>query len=162
MYGIDIMYTLCYNGGEKEMIDMLTTNATEVRNNWSQVVDSVIRDKPAFVKRTRDCIVLTNEDLFKDMLSVYKFSAIKYIEDDGSITLSLNELDLVENALTEQDALELLAQSILDYAIDFYSDFSYWSAAPNRKAHIPYVLRALMLDDVHRIGECILCQSGTN
>lgn len=141
---------------------MLTTNATEVRNNWSQVVDSVIRDKPAFVKRTRDCIVLANEDLFQDMLSVYTFSATKYVEGDGSITLSLNELDLVENAPTEQAALEALAQSILDYSVDYYNDFSYWSVAPNRKAHVPYVLRALMLDDVHKIGECISCQAGTN
>lgn len=141
---------------------MLTANATEVRNNWSQVFDGVVRDKPAFVKRTRDCIVMANEDLFQDMLSVYTFSAKKYIEDDGSVTLSLNELDLAENAPTEKEALESLAQSILDYSTDFYNDFSYWAAAPNRKAHVPYVLRALMLDDIHKIGECISCQAGTN
>lgn len=143
-----------------EMNDMLATNATDVRKNWSQVVDGVIREKPAFIKRTRDHMVLTNEKLFVDILSKYTFSANEYIEDDGSVTLSLNELDLVENAPTEAEAKEALAASILDYATDFYQDFGYWSNAENRKAHVPYIMRALLLDDIDKIGECIKCQVG--
>ena len=120
---------------------MYAVNATDVRNHWSEVIDSVIREKPTFIKRTRDCVVLTNED-------------------DGSITLSLCEIDLAANAPTEDEAKLLLAKDILDYANDYYSEFSYWSSAPNRRSHIPYVLRAIMLDDIHKIGECISCQAG--
>lgn len=144
------------------MKDMLTMNATEVRNNWSQVLDNVVREKPTFIKRTRDYIVLTNEDMLADVLEVYTFSAVQYVEDDGSITLSLNELDLVENAPTLTDAKKQLAQSILDYSSDFYEEFSYWSKAANRKSHVPYVLRALILNDVDKIRECISCQAGEN
>ncbi len=141
---------------------MYAVNATDVRKHWSEVIDSVIREKPTFIKRTRDCVVLTNEALFSEMLSAYKFSAIKHIEDDGSITLSLREIDLVANAPTEDEAKLLLAKDILDYANDYYNEFAYWSSAPNRKPHIPYVLRAIMLDDIHKIGECISCQAGKN
>ena len=57
---------------------------------------------------------------------------------DGSVTLSLNEIDLVENGQTEDEAKWKLADSILEYSENFYNDFNYWSTAPNRKAHIPY------------------------
>ena len=139
---------------------MLTKNATEVRKNWSQVVDEVIRDKPAFIKRTRDYMVLINEKFFADLLSIYTFSAKRYIEDDGSITLSLNEIDIVENASSESEAINALASSILDYALEFYQDFGYWSNSEARKAHIPYIFRALLLNDINKIGECIKCQDG--
>lgn len=144
------------------MKDMLTMNATDVRNNWSQVLDNVVREKPTFIKRTRDYIVLTNEDTLADILEVYTFSAVQYTEDDGSITLSLNELDLAENAPTPAEAKRQLAQSILDYSSDFYEEFAYWSKAANRKSHVPYVLRALILNDADKIGECISCQAEEN
>ena len=139
---------------------MLSANATDVRKNWSSVVDSVIREKPVIIKRTRDFMVLANRELFSDMLSAYTFSAKKFVEADGSVTLSLNEMDIAENAPTEDEAKRALANAVLDYAEDFYNDFHYWSSAPNRKAHIPYVLRALLLDDAEKIGECISCQAG--
>ena len=141
---------------------MLMTNATDVRKNWSQVIDGVIREKPAFIKRTRDCMVLASESLFRDLLSGYTFSAKKYIEEDGSITLSLNEFDLIENAENESAAKKALAESILEYALDYYEEFAYWSNSTNRKKHIPYVFKALLLDDINKIGECIKCQTGEN
>lgn len=94
------------------------------------------------------------------LLEGYSFTAERFVEDDNSITLSLNELDIVENGVSEQEAKTKLAQAILDYAEDFYKDFSYWRSAPNRKSHIPYVFKALALDDAEKIGELIICQDG--
>ena len=141
---------------------MLTINATDVRKNWSEVLDTVIRTQPQFIKRTRDCMMLSNIELMSDILSVYTFTATQYTEADNSITLSLNEIDLAENAENEEQAKNQLAQAIIDYAYDYYSEFKYWSVAPNRKAHIPYVLKAIILDDVKKIGESITCQDGKN
>ena len=141
---------------------MYTVNATDARKHWSEIIDGVVRVKPTFIKRTRDCVVLANEELFAEVLSAYTFSAIRHDEDDGSVTLSLREIDLVENAPTESEAKLMLAKDILDYATDYYNDYAYWSSAPNRKSHIPYVLRAIMLGDIDKIGECISCQAGKN
>lgn len=69
-----------------------------------------------------------------------KLTAEKFIEEDGSITLSLNEVDLIENAETEDAAKLALAQSILEYAKDFYREFDLWSTSPNRKEHVPYII----------------------
>ena len=141
---------------------MMATSATEVRKEWSSVLDSVVRDKPQFIKRTRDKMWLSNLDIMGEILDAYKFTAEKYIEDDGSVTLSLNEIDLVENASTEAEAKNLLAQSIMEYAEEYYNNFSYYNAAPNRKKHVPYIFKALITDDIMKIGECIECHDGKN
>lgn len=141
---------------------MLAIKATDVRNEWSMVVDGVIRNKPQFIRRTRDYMLLADMSFLENILSAYEFSATTYKEDDGSVTLSLNEIDLAENAETEAAAKAKLAEAIMEYAEDFYNEFEYWSSAPNRKVHIPYVFKALILDDIHKLKEQIKCQSGRN
>jgi hypothetical protein len=142
------------------MNPMFMLKATDVRKNWSSVTETVVREKPQFIKRTRDSMVLADLGLFEDLLSAYGFSANKYVENDGSVTLSLNEIDLVENGKTDKEARLALGQAILEYAVDFYKEFSVWAAAPNRKSHVPYVLRALILDDPTKIGDFVVCQAG--
>ena len=105
-------------------------------------------------------MMLSNMDFISTLLSGYEFSAKEFVEDDGSVTLSLNEIDLVENAPTEKEAISILANSILEYAVDYYNEFQLWSSAPNKKSEIPYVFKALILDDTTKIGECIKCQVG--
>ena len=139
---------------------MYTLNATEVRKNWSAVSDRAIREKPQLIKRTRDYMVLSSVDFIRELLSGYRFSAEEFVEDDGSVTLSLNEFDIAENAPTEDEAKEKLAAALLEYAHEFYDDFEYWSKAPNRKSHIPYVFKALMTDDTKEIKESIVCRRG--
>lgn len=141
---------------------MFLINATEARNNWSTVIDNAIRQKPQFIKRTRDELVLSNIDLIKNLLQPYKFLASKFIEDNGSITLSLDMMDLIENASTEIEAKMKMAQSIKEYSEDFYKDFEYWGSAPNRKEHIPFVLKAILSDSIEQIMESIECHDGEN
>ena len=135
-------------------------NATDVRKDWSTVVDATVRVKPQFIKRTRDYMFLSELHFMEELLMGYSYSAVSMVEDDGTITLALNELDLFENGKDETDARNKLATAILEYAEDYYSDFSYWGSAPNRRTHIPYVFKALCIGDVKKIGECIRCQAG--
>lgn len=137
---------------------MFTINATDARKEWSLVIDNVVREKPQFITRTRDCMVLSDIKLFENLLSAYEFTAYTYKEDDHSITISLNEIDLAENAETIDKAKMKLAEAIIEYAEDFYSDFKYWSTAPNRAAYIPYVFKALIINDSRKIGDLIKCQ----
>lgn len=141
---------------------MLMENATDVRKEWSSVVDSVIHDKPKFIKRTRDRMWLSNLETMQEILDVYTFTAERYTEPDGSVTLSLNEIDLVENAPGEKEARMLLGNAILEYAVEFYNEYQIYSKAPNRKGHIPYVFKALLTDDGEKLGEDIICRDGKN
>jgi len=146
----------------KELNDMFLINSTDARKEWSSVIDNAIRKKPQFIKRTRDKLILSNTDIFKNLLSPYKFTTKKYIEDDGSVTLSLDTIDLIENAPTENEVRLKMAEAIKEYAEDFYKEFEYWTSAPNRKEHIPFVLKAILSDDINDIAESIECLNGEN
>jgi len=138
---------------------MLAINATTARNEWSTLVESVVREKPAIIKRTRDYLFLSNMSDLESILSVYTFHAETLIENDGSITISLDEIDLVENAPDINGAISKLAKAILEYSEDYYNEFAYWSRG-NRKVHVPYVFKALILNDVNKIGGLIKCRRG--
>ena len=138
---------------------MFAMNATQARNEWSTVVDTVIREKPQFIKRTRDYMMLSNMDTLEELLAIYSFHAEVFFEDDGSVTISLDEIDLVENGVDEHEAHLKLAKAILEYAEDYYKEFAYWSRG-SRKAHIPYVFKALIINDVEKIGGLIECRHG--
>ena len=138
---------------------MLKMSATNVRKEWSTVFDSVVREKPILIKRTRDQVFLSDVDFLNELLEVYTFHAALFTEADGSVTISLDEIDIIENGRDEQDARIKLAESILDYANDYYDDFAYW-ARGNRKNHKPYVIKALLLADTEIIGGLIECRHG--
>lgn len=144
------------------MMDMLMEQATNVRKEWSAVCDSVIHEKPKFIKRTRDKMWFSSLETMKNILDIYQFTAQKWIEEDGTVTLSLNEIDLVENGENEDAARFKLAQSILEYSVDYYNNYAVYSQSANRKSHIPYIFKALIIDDAKQIGEIIQCQDGEN
>ncbi len=141
---------------------MLLEQATNVRKEWSTVCDSVIHEKPKFIKRIRDKMWLSNLETISELLEAYYFTAIKYMEDDGSVTVSLNEIDLVENGKDEQEARLNLGKAILEYSFDYYSEYEMYSRSPNRKKHIPYIFKALIIDDPKKIGDMLQCQNGKN
>lgn len=139
---------------------MLMEQATTVRKEWSAICDSVIHKKPKFIKRTRDKMWFSSLDTLYEILQAYQFTALKYVEDDGSVTLSLNEIDLIENGVDEQEARKKLGQSILEYSVDYYDEYERYSYSPNRKGHIPYIFKALIIDDPQKIGDIVQCQDG--
>ena len=141
---------------------MLMEKATTVRKEWSAVCDSVIHNKPKFIKRTRDKMWFSNLETMSEILEAYQFTAKKFIEEDGSVTLSLNEIDLVENGKDEQEARLNLANAILEYSMEYYNEYEMYSHSPNRKKHIPYIFKALIIDNSEKIGEIIQCQDGQN
>lgn len=144
------------------MIDMIMEQATTVRKEWSTICDSVIHEKPKFIKRTRDKMWFSNLETMLEILEAYRYTAKRYVEEDGSITLSLNEMDLVENGKNEKEARLNLAQSILEYALEYYNDYQLYAHSPNRKMHIPYIFKALIIDNQEKIGDMIQCQNGKN
>lgn len=144
------------------MTDMIMEQATNVRKEWSTVCDSVIHEKPKFIKRTRDKMVLSNLETIAEILQAYQFTALKYTEDDGSVTLSVNEIDIIENGRDEQEARLNAGKAILEYALDYYNEYEVFSRSPNRRKHVPYILKALIEDSPEKIGDMLRCQDGKN
>ena len=141
---------------------MIMEQATNVRKEWSTVCDSVIHEKPKFIKRTRDKMMLSNLETIAEILQAYQFTALKYTEDDGSVTLSVNEIDIIENGRDEQEARLNAGKAILEYALDYYNEYEVFSRSPNRRKHVPYILKALIEDSPEKIGDMLRCQDGKN
>ncbi len=136
---------------------MQTIGATEVRKNWSSICDNVVRVRPNVIKRTRDYLFLSTREDMLSMLSGMKCSVLIIKEKDGSFTAATDELDLAENSTTEELALKALAASVLDYALEYYDNYQLYSRSPNRSIHLPYVIKAFLLDDAEKIKEEMLC-----
>ena len=141
---------------------MLTMSATEVRKDWSRVLDSVTRRRPAFIKRTHDSVVLASTESLSAMLSDVRYETTILQEDDGSITLSLDALDLVVNEQSLESAKKSLANDIEEYAEEYYANYESYSVSPNRRAHLPYVMKALIADSPKELEDAIECHAGKN
>lgn len=101
-----------------------------------------------------------NLETISEILKAYKFTANKFIEEDGSVTLSLNEIDLIENGVDEENARLNLGKAIFEYSLDYYNEYELYSHTPNRKQHIPYIFLALIMEKPEEIGACIECHDG--
>jgi len=141
---------------------MISMNATDVRKDFSAVVDKAVREKPVFIRRTRDNLMLASLDFLEALVENCDFTAERFFEADGSVTLSLDQIDLGVSAPTEPEAVAALANDLMEYAMDYYEHFATWSTSPNRKGHLPYVLKVLITGDQKKIGEMISCRDGAN
>lgn len=93
------------------------TNIYETK--WNVIIDNSIRKKFQLININGYDLVLVHKKLIKEILEPYKFIAKKITEDDGSITLSLENIDLIENAPTLSEAKMKLAEAIKEYSYDF-------------------------------------------
>lgn len=65
------------------------------------------------------------------------FQVTVYTEDDGSITLSMDDMDLVVNAPSKEASIKTLCRDMVEYAEEYRKEFAVYSAVPNRAAHAP-------------------------
>ena len=131
---------------------MQTINATDVRREFSQFIDTVVREKPVVVKRNRDYILSISLEQTVNLLADYRFHMNLFSEENGSITASLNELDLIINTTDRNNLKNLMAQEILDYAEDYFEQFSLYYNSTNRQKQFPYVLKAILADNLEEIA----------
>ncbi|MBQ7594091.1 MAG: hypothetical protein IJU48_07045 [Synergistaceae bacterium] len=128
-------------------MNSISINSSDVRKSWSSIIDAVVREKPVFIQRTHDNITMISTKMLQSFLEPLTFTISFVTEDDGSFTASLEELDIFVNASSKDECMKLLLDDMKEYAQDFYSEFNFWSSAPNRKKHIPYVLKILSTPD---------------
>lgn len=122
---------------------------TEARNQFSTLYDSVFNSfSPAIVKRKQnEQVAILRVDLLKMVLEDYKLKPEIIHEDDGSITLALDFLELYVNDTTLDLAITDLVEDLKIYAQDYLDRSQLFLHAPNRKSHFPYVLRILLCDN---------------
>ena len=122
---------------------------TEARNQFSTLYDSVFNSyNPTIVKRKQtEQVALLRVDLLKMVLVDYKLNPEIIKEDDGSITLALDSLEIYANNSTLDLATNDLIEDLKVYAQDYMDRSQLFLQAPNRKSHFPYVLKVLLCDN---------------
>lgn len=130
-------------------------SATEVRKDFSRFIDRVTRSGPAFVKRNRDELAALSLDQLEFLLTPYRLKMEYGQEENGTFSGSLREIDLVANAASVEDLRSALADELVEYAEEYLADFQLYYHAPNRRGHLPYVLRALLQEDSRGVAKFI-------
>ena len=122
---------------------------TEARNDFSNLYNEVYNGlKPIIIRRKQaEQVLLMRTDLQKELLEEYRLKPKKLSENDGSITLALDEIELYVNADTIEDAVRELIQDLKIYAQDYIRRPQLFLNAPNRRSHFPYILRVLLCDN---------------
>ena len=126
---------------------------TEARNQFSTLYDSVFNSfNPTIIKRKQtEQVALLRVDLLKMVLNDYKLYPEVIQEDDGSITLALDSLEIYANNSTLDLAAKDLIEDLKIYAQDYIDRSQLFFHAPNRKLHFPYVLKVLLCDNDEEI-----------
>ncbi|MGM0881798.1 MAG: hypothetical protein ACQEXQ_12290 [Bacillota bacterium] len=129
-------------------------NATEVRANFGEFIDTIVREKPQAIKRNRDVIMAFSKAHMKELLSVYEFTFEYEIDEDGRYAGSIEQIeDIVADAGTLKELSIELARHLVEYAIDYENNYFRYYNTPNRHKHAPYVLRVLLEDDVESVAQ---------
>lgn len=69
-----------------------------------------------------------------------------YVEDDKSITLSLEFIDIVVNGKTYMDAKILLIKDLKDYVQDYIKEPGFWGKDKVRKKQVETLIKLFMTD----------------
>jgi len=85
------------------------------------------------------------------VLENYKLNAEVIQEDDDSITLALDCLELYSNNSTLDLAASDLIEDLKIYSKDYMDRSQLFLQSPNRKSHFPYVLKVLLCDNEDEI-----------
>lgn len=140
------------------MTMLMEVEFENVRNKLTNVIDRVQRLTPAVIKprkNTEACIVILNENLVRLLLQEVIFSTKFYHEEDGSITLCIDDLELCTNGETEEEAFEELTDNLIDYTRDYMKDPSRYFKAPNRRKHFPYLFKVSLCSNKEEVKQLI-------
>ncbi|MGB9661118.1 MAG: exoribonuclease R [Moorellaceae bacterium] len=135
---------------------------SEARRRFSTLYDSIYNAlKPAIIRRGRgEEILLLRKDMLKPVLEKFPLKAEALKEDDGSITLALDELGLAVNAPSLEEAVSDLVRELKLYVQDYLDRIQLFMNAPNRRHHLPYILRIALCDSDEEVRALVevVCQ----
>ena len=135
-------------------------NATDVRKEFSETINSALYIKPQFIKRNRNILLLLSDDLIVELLSTIKLDVVVE-KNKGLYIVYSNEIDnLLASGNTQEEAIDNYCLELYEYACQYYEEYNLYSSSPNHKSNLAYVLRVLCLNDVAEIKGMIKCQVG--
>ena len=105
-------------------------------------------------------MVLCSNETVRQLVRTTPIAANSFIEDDGSVTLSMVDVDLVVNADTIEAAKSELINDLVEYAEEYYQNFELYSRSSNRKDPLPLVMKVLTAASKEELEDAVQCQNG--
>lgn len=126
---------------------------TNARKTLTDIYDNVWhRYLPVIINRHQnEKVLLLRRELQQDILRAYRLKPEILPEEDGSVTVALNEIGIAVNEPNLDKAIGELIKEMKIYAQDYIDRSQLFLNAPNRKGHFPYILRILLCDSDQEI-----------
>lgn len=140
---------------------MLAINATEVRKDWGNYIDTIVRDKPIFVKRSRDYFACMDIDTLKSLVSNIKFNAEYEYDEDSKVVMFIDGFDCVVTGDDIDDAKAKLIEDLREYAQQYFEDAQTWNTDKKRAGQINELLKIVVCTDAE-LMEDLICQLSKN
>lgn len=134
----------------------LVRNATDVRKNFRQFFDQVLHEKPqAIVRHGDDMVLALSVKHLEAMLDSISFTMDAEQEPDGSVSGSVLELPVCENASSTEELELALARGLVDYADVYLSEFERCFHSPNLRKQFAHVMKVYMQPSVEAVARLI-------
>lgn len=116
---------------------------TDARADLSSVFDRVIHQiQPVIIRRRQDKAVIMKNDMLALLLQHLQLKGEMVVDSDKSYTVTLDApFDLYGNGPTPEEAINDLVQDLKLYAEQYMSLLPVFLHAPNRREHLPYILK---------------------
>lgn len=130
---------------------------TDARKDFSSLYNQVYNAfKPAVIKRNqKEELMILRTDLQKLLLTNFSLKPEILHEEDDSVTLALDQLEVYANGETLEHAIKNLIEDLKVYASDYLERSQLFLNAPNRRPHFPYILRILLAENDQEIHEML-------
>jgi antitoxin YefM len=132
---------------------------TAARNGFTGVIDKVQNLTPVVIsprKQSEKPTFLFHETHVHELLAGYKFKLETIPEEDGSITLAMDQLELYSNGETVDEAVDALVEDIVMYANEYLDNPVRYHHAPNRRQHLPYILKIMVCNNTDEVKRLLL------
>ncbi|WP_061328765.1 hypothetical protein [Clostridium botulinum] len=111
---------------------------------------------PKFSNRSH----IRNLKNFNSCSKDYSLNCMKYIENDGSITLSLQEFDIVVNEDNFEKAIKSVINELKEYVEDYLNEPEYWGTDKERKQEVKFLYNLFENFKNDEIRDMIKCRNG--
>lgn len=132
---------------------LLAERSSDVRSHWAKFVDDVIHNEPKFVQRNeRDVFMSLNLDYMGILMNSVKYN-VAIEKEDNEYFGSIEGFWFVESADSQDEVIIKLAESLKEFAIDYYTDLKLYRNTPNFKEMFPMITKALIAKSIEEILE---------
>lgn len=139
-------------------------NFSKARSNLTELIDGVQQLAPAVIrprKKTEDASVVLSRAFLKIVLqeaeAQSRVQPRLISEADGSVTVTLEPLDIAVNAGSKEAAVQEAVSEAVEYAREYLdsSNVALYLRSPNRRSHLSAVLRIAICDSTPEILEVL-------